>query len=86
MTTVQFNLPDAVAQRARSEGLLTDDAIRQLLEDAMRRQAGRRLMQVAERLHAANIEPMSEEEIEAEIQAARAERRARQGQPPHGSQ
>ena len=43
-------------------------------------------MQVAERLHGANIEPMSEEEIDAEIQAARAERRAAQAKPPHGSQ
>ncbi|MDR6855481.1 hypothetical protein [Variovorax guangxiensis] len=81
MTTVQINLPDALAQRARSEGLLSDDAIQRLLEDAMRR-----LMQVAERLHGANIEPMSEEEIDAEIQAARAERRAAQAKPPHGSQ
>ena len=86
MTTVQINLQDALAQRARSEGLLSDDAIQRLLEDAMRRQAGRRLMQVAERLHGANIEPMSEEEIDAEIQAARAERRAAQAKPPHGSQ
>ena len=55
----------------------------------MCRQAGRRLMQVAERLHAANIEPMTEEEVDAEIQASRAERRARQGEqpkPPHGTQ
>ena len=86
MTTVQFNLPDAVAQRARNEGFLTDDAIQQLLEDAMRRKAGRRLMQAAERLHAASIEPMSEEEINAEIRAVRAERRANQGKPPQGSQ
>ncbi|MDM0019898.1 hypothetical protein [Variovorax saccharolyticus] len=83
MATVQINLPDALAQRARSEGLLSDDAIQRLLEDAMRRQAGRRLMQVAERLHSAGIEPMTEEEIDGEIQAARAERRAAQTRPPH---
>ncbi|MEJ8853967.1 hypothetical protein WKW79_05275 [Variovorax robiniae] len=89
MTIFQFNLPDALAQRARSEGLLSDAGIQRLLEEAMRRQAGRRLMQVAERLHAAGIEPMSEEEIEAEIQASRAERRARQAEqpkPPHDKQ
>lgn len=86
MTTVQFNLPDAVAQRARSEGFLTDEAIRQLLEEAMRRKAGRRLMDVAERLHAANIESMSEEEIDAEVRAVRAERRASSSKPPHGKQ
>ena len=86
MTTVQITLPDALAQRARNEGLLSDDAIQRLLEEAMRRQAGRKLMQVAERLHAAGIEPMTEEEIDAEIQAARAERRAAHAKPPHGSQ
>lgn len=89
MTILQITLSDALAQRARSEGFLTDDAIQRLLEEAMRRQAGRRLMQVAERLHAANIEPMTEEEIDAEIKASRAERRARQGEqtkPPHGTQ
>ncbi|HSV54603.1 MAG TPA: hypothetical protein VLJ57_20945 [Burkholderiaceae bacterium] len=89
MTTVQINLPDALVQRARSEGLLSDGAIQRMLEDAMRRQAGRRLMQVAERLHAADIEPMTEDEIEAEIQASRAEHRASQidpSKPPHSSQ
>jgi hypothetical protein len=77
MITVQFNLPDALAQRARSEGFLSDAAIQRLLEEAMRRRAGRRLIQVAERLHAANIEPMSEDEIDTEIQASRAQRQSR---------
>lgn len=86
MTTLQITLPDALAQRARREGLLTDGAIQRLLEEAMRREAGRKLMQVAEQLHAAGVEPMSDEEIQAEIDAVRAERRARQNaQPrPHG--
>lgn len=86
MTTVQFNLPDAVAQRARSQGLLTDEAIRELLEDAMRRQAGRRLMQLTERLHAANIEAMTDEQIDAEVQAARAQRRGAGTKPPPATQ
>lgn len=80
-TTVEFTLPDALAQRARSEGLLSDSAMEQLLEEAMRRAAGRRLLAAALRIQAAGIEPMSEEEIEAEIRAARAERRARQAGP-----
>lgn len=86
MTTVQFNLPDAVAQRARSEGLLTDEALRELLEDALRRQAGRRLMRLTRQLHAANIEPMSDEQIDAEVQAVRAQRRAAGTKPPPGTQ
>jgi len=86
MTTVQITLPDALALRARSEGLLSDSAIQRLLEEAMRRQAGRRLMQTAERLQAAGIAPMSEEEIAREIEEYRAERRASQDEPPHGTQ
>lgn len=83
MTELVVNLPDDLAQRAKDAGLLTDSAIQRLLEEAMRRDAGRRLMQVAERLHAAGIEPMSDEEIVAEVKAARAERRAREAQGPN---
>ena len=86
MTTIQINLPDALVQRARSEGLLSDDAIQRLLEEAMRRQAGRKLIEVAERLHGANIDPMTEEEIVAEVEAVRAERDGPQNKPPLDSQ
>ncbi|MCI4429082.1 MAG: hypothetical protein JHC40_07945 [Burkholderiales bacterium] len=88
MTELVVQLPDELARRARSAGLLTDSAIQRLLEEAMRREAGRRLLHVAERLHAAGVEPMSEEEIVAEVKAARAERGAReaaQGQDPKKS-
>ena len=80
MTELVVKLPDELAQRARSAGLLTDSAIQRLLEEAMRREAGRRLLQVAERIHAAGIPPMTEEEISAEVKAARSERRAREAQ------
>jgi hypothetical protein len=86
MTTVQITLPDALAQRARNKGLLSNDAIQRLLEEAMRGQAGHRLMQIVERLHATGIEPMTEEEIVAEVQAVRAERRAAQTQPSRDTQ
>lgn len=77
MTTLKLNLPDDLAQRAQSAGLLTDAAIQKLLEDAIRRNAGRRLLEVSKRLQAANIAPMSDEEIVAEVKAVRAARRAR---------
>ncbi len=73
---IEIELPDEVAQRARSAGLLSDGAIQQLLEDAMRRQAGRALLQVARDIQAAGIAPMSMEDIDAEVKAFRAERRA----------
>ena len=84
MTELMVKLPDDLAQRAKSAGLLTDSATQRLLEEAMRREAGRRLLQAAQQLHAAGVEPMSEEEIVAEVKAARAERLAgdAQGQNP----
>jgi hypothetical protein len=57
--------------------VLIDSAIQRLLEEAMRREAGRRLMLVAERMHAAGIATMSDEEIVAEVKAERAERRTK---------
>ena len=84
MTELVVKLPDELAQRATNAGLLSDSAIQRLLEEAMRRQAGQRLLEVVERLHAAGIEPMSEDEIVAEVKAARAERgvREEQGKDP----
>jgi hypothetical protein len=77
MTHLTVNLPDELAQRARQAGLLSDQAIQRLLEDAMRREAGRKLLDIAKRVQAAGIPPMSDEEIVAEVKAVRAERRAR---------
>lgn len=76
MTEVTVSLPDDLALLARKAGLLSDDAIRQLLEDAMRRDAGERLRQTLARIDALNLPPMSEDEVQAEIDAVRAARRA----------
>ena len=84
MAELVVKLPDDLAQRARSAGLLTDGAIQRLLEDAMQREAGRRLLQVAERLHAAGVPPMSDEEIVAAVKAQRRMGEA-QGQTPKPS-
>jgi post-segregation antitoxin (ccd killing protein) len=84
MTELVVKLPDELAERARSAGLLTDGAIQRLLEEAMRREAGRRLLQVAQRIHAAGIPHMTEEEIVAEVKAARDERRAREAGQAQG--
>jgi len=78
MTDVLITLPDELERRARSAGLLSDRAIQDLLEDAMRRRAGRRLLAVARDLQAADVPPMSMEEIDAEVKAVRAERRAQE--------
>ena len=82
MTQLVIHLPDDLEQRARSAGLLSDSAIQALPEEAMRRQAGRRPRTVVDSIHSAGITPMSMEEIDAEVKAERAERRARAAQGP----
>ena len=78
MTTIQIELPDATAQAARAAGLLTPQALERLLTESLkRREAADRLLSIADRIAAAGIPPMTEEEIDAEVKAARAERRAR---------
>lgn len=78
MTTIQIELPDATVQAAREAGLLTPQALERLITDALKRQqAGDALLDIADRVAAAGVEPMSMDEINAEIKAARAERRQR---------
>ena len=77
-TTIQIELSDATAHAARAAGLLTPESLDRLLTDALRRQqAAGSLLAMADQVAAAGIEPMSMDEINAEIQAARAERRQR---------
>lgn len=78
MTTIQIDLPDATAQAARDAGLLTSWALERLILDALRRrQAAEQLLAVADSVSDAGIEPLSMEDIGAEIKAARTEKRTR---------
>ena len=78
MTKIQIELPDATAQAAQAAGLLTPQALDRLLSNALRRQqAADYLLTVADEVAAADIAPMSTEEIKAEVKAAREERRQR---------
>ena len=80
MTKVQIELSDAMARAAREAGLLTSEALERLLMDAIkRRQAADTLLEIAERVAEADIEPLSMEEIDREVKAVRAERRRRAG-------
>jgi len=76
MTVIQVDLPDETAKAARAAGLLTPAALERLLKEAMRRQAANSLLELARDVQTAGIEPMTMEEINAEVKAARAERRA----------
>lgn len=80
MTTIQIELPDATAKAAREAGLLTPHALERLLNHALqRKQAADSLLSIAGRVADAGIAPMSMDEINAEVKAARAERKQRAG-------
>lgn len=76
MTRVNFTLPDQLAQRAKDAGLLSDATIQSLLEDTLRRKAGQQLLALADELHAAQIAPMSDEEVVTLVKDARARAQA----------
>lgn len=76
MTTIQIELSDATAQAAQQAGLLSDQAIGRLIEEAVRREAGKRLLDAMARLREANVPPLTEEDIAVEVAAVRAARKA----------
>lgn len=68
MTKIQIELPDATAEAAQAAGLLTSEALDRLLLNALRkRQAGDRLLGIADEVAAAGVSPMSEADIKAEM-------------------
>jgi len=81
MTTLELklNLPDRLAREAQAAGLLTPEALSQLLKDAMRRRAGQALLEGAARATQAGSKPLSMQEIQTEVNAVRRERRAKGG-------
>lgn len=75
--TIQLDLPEGLIQQAREMGLLENQRVAELLADEVRRRnAGRELMDVLDEIRSAPGEPLSMDEINAEIKAARAKRRA----------
>lgn len=74
MTTIRIEIPDSTAQAARDAGLLTSEALDRLLLAALKRaEAADFLLAIADRVAAEGIEPMSTDEIIAEVKAARRE-------------
>lgn len=71
---LRLTLPYSLAREAEAKGLLTPQALESLLRAELQRGRVNQLFQAAERL--ATLPPLTEAEVEAEIQAARAERRA----------
>ena len=77
--TVQLDLPEALVREAKANGLLESASMGELIETELRRRkAAAELKNVLDQIRAQPGEPMSEEEIAAEVKAMRRERRARE--------
>lgn len=71
MTRIDIELPEDLASQAREAGLLSSEAIRELLKNALRLRAAGKLATIADQVEAAGIPPMSLDEIQAEVNAAK---------------
>ena len=79
MTELTVKLPDKLAPKIRAAGLLDEAALEKVFREALRKQAVGELFSALDDIEAMKLPPMSEEEIQTEIDAARAERRMRRG-------
>lgn len=77
MTELTVKLPDELAEQIRAAGLLDDAKLEKVFREALRKQAVGELFGALDEIEAMKLPPMSEEEIQAEIDAARAERLVR---------
>ncbi|MFN0302564.1 MAG: hypothetical protein ACKVQU_19695 [Burkholderiales bacterium] len=75
MTTLEvtLTLPDKLVEEARAEGLLTAEELTRIVREALRAKRIERLGKARAGLAANPIPPMNPEEIQAEIDACRAE-------------
>jgi post-segregation antitoxin (ccd killing protein) len=76
MATLTITIADELAEQASALGLLEPCAISSLLREGIRRRHIDDLYEAADRLANVDLAPMSDDEIQAEIKAVRAEPRA----------
>lgn len=73
---IKLRLSDSLARQANAEGLLTPEAIVNLIQNEIeRRQLVQQLFTAADGLAAIDTPPLTDIEVEAEVQAARHARR-----------
>jgi hypothetical protein len=77
MTELKLTLPDSLAKEAAKIGLLKPKALQKLLREEIRRRSVNELFEAMDRMAAVEGPVMTEDEIQAEIDAVRAARRAR---------
>jgi hypothetical protein len=71
VTTIEITLPDALAAEAKAAGLLSAKAMEDLVRSKLAADRVIRLQQARERLKEQPAEPMTVQEINAEIKAYR---------------
>jgi hypothetical protein len=77
---IQVDLPEALAAEARANGLLESRRLEELLSNELQRARTRKQFgEMLEHVRSHPGEPMSMEEIQAEVNAIREERRWREG-------
>jgi hypothetical protein len=79
VTTVQITLPDDLARDLAETGLLEPQVIESILRDRLRAARIADMGKILAALEADPLEPMTNEEINAEIAACRAEQRRAAG-------
>lgn len=77
MTELTVTLPDDLAVKAKAAGLLCSEGIERALREVLKREAGRRLLDIGKEMQTSDIPPMTEDEIQAEVAAVRAGRAKR---------
>lgn len=74
MVELKLNLPDDLAREAKAKGLLTPEALENLLRSELRRERVKGLFDTADRLADLGVPPMTRAEIEEEIRSVREQR------------
>ena len=74
---VKLFLPDSLAQEAEANGLLTPESVEGLIRNELLRRRGvDELFDAADRLDGLDMAPLTESEVETEVQLARNARRS----------
>lgn len=73
---IKLDLPENIFKEAKEAGLLQPAEIERLLREELRRRRVDELFEAADKLAALSLPPLTEEELESEITAARKARRA----------
>ena len=77
--TVQLNLPESVVAQAKAKGLLEPERVAGLIARELSSETDQRnFFEIIREIREQPGEPMSMEEIQAEVDAVRANRRARE--------